>query len=504
MWYWHKSRSGEETSLGVTDLRVPAIAIFAAVASLISLTYGHGHTVSDESSYLFQARIFASGQLKAEPMPGATALPGQAPSEIKFEQQLQYANGWFSKYPPGWPLLLAVGYLTGCPWLVNPVLGVVLLLLVNRLARPWGRSTQILAVTLTAYSAYTLIYSVGFLSHASAALFAMAALAALFTGVQRERFRWIGLGFLLVLADTEIRPYTGAVIAVLCAGYTLVALLHNRRLLWPALAVIFVTACASGGLMLFVNRLFTGYFFLSPYAWFHNSTTIHELTLNPSLIARNIVSMYRWSVTDTITFTFPFVFVAAAYACAKERYMRRELICLALLFPMLVIAYTLQTYQATGSIDGERYYYEGYAALCVVAARGFLLLTEGRQVRRRAARLGLAGLAAIHTVFIVIMLHDVESSLEPWRVAWKASIAAPVPPMVFLSGFSGSKLGLASKHANWNDARWKSSPTLFLNDPGAGQRTEVACRFHRPFFRVVVVNGKTLQVNSRDFRASCQ
>jgi hypothetical protein len=340
------------------------------------------------------------------------------------------------------------------------------------------------------------------MAHASAAMFAMAALAALFTGVQKERLRWICVGFLLVLAGTEIRPYTGAVIAVLCAGYTIVAFRHNRRLLWPALVVIFVTACASGGLMLLVNRVFTGSFFLSPYAWSRGSTTIHELTLNLSLIAQNIVSVWRWGITDTLLFTFPFVFMAAVYACAKERYMRRELICLALLFPMLVIAFTLQS-EGSASFDGERYYYEGYAALCVVAARGFLLLIEGWRVHERAARLGLAGLAAIHTVFIVIMLHDLESVLEPWRIAWKASIAAPVPRMVFLS-VSDPRSWSNSNNANWNDARWRDSPTLFLNDPGVDRRAEVACRFHSPFFRVVSVNVQTLQMNSRDFRTSCQ
>jgi hypothetical protein len=69
--------------------------------------------VSDEVSYVLQARIFASGHWVA-PSP---------PSEPAFQQlHVVVSPVLASKYPPGHPLLLAVGAVAGVVWLVPIVL----------------------------------------------------------------------------------------------------------------------------------------------------------------------------------------------------------------------------------------------------------------------------------------------------------------------------------------------------------------------------------------------
>jgi hypothetical protein len=465
----------------------------------MGFSYNHGHTVPDESSYSFQARVFAAGEAMATPMPGAQVVSSAAPAEIYFEHHAHTTRGWFSKYPPGWPLALAVGYLAGFPWLVNPVFGLVLLALVNYIARPWGRATQNLAVILTALSAYSILYSTGFLSHAFTAAMGMAAVAAALYGVRSGRLGAIVLCFLLAVASTQIRPYTGAVIAVWCAGYTFVALRGNAALLRRSVAVIAIAGIASLALLLWVNKFYTGSYMVSPYSYSRGFTKIPELTFSASRIGHNIAQLWRWAVTDTLAFTFPFVFVAAVYACLNERVFRREVIALSLLFPMLVAAYLLQG-EPSGSFDGERYYYEGYAALCIAAARGYFLLMERWRVRPRAAMAGAAAVAALHVVFIGMMIHDVQQRLTPWRAAYEASIAQPRPALVFLGGTTAA---FAAKHANWNEARWQTAQTIFLNDPGPLRRDQVACRFHRPVYRIVTYDVNSRQVLVLAGAASC-
>jgi hypothetical protein len=382
---------------------------------------------------------------------------------------------------------------------LNPALGLLLLALVNYLARPWGRATQNLAVMLTGLSAYTMLYSTGFLSHAFIAAMGTAAMAAAFHGVRTERLGWIGLCFLLVVAGIQIRTYTGAVIALWCACYTLPALWSNRGLFWRSTGALVLAGLASVALVLWVNKVYTGSYVVFPYAYSRGVEQVKELTFNPSLIAENLTGSWRWALTDTLAFTFPLVFAAAVYAVLNERVFRRELTTLSLLFPMLVGAYVFQG-ENSSSFDGERYYYEGYAALCIVAARGFLLLMERWRVRPRAARAGVAALAALHVVFIAIMIHDVETRLTPWRMAYGASIAQPRPALVFLGGTSAA---FPPKHANWNEARWQTAPTVFLNDPGAIRRDLVACRFHRPAYRVVTYDVKRKRVLVVDRAASC-
>jgi peptidoglycan/LPS O-acetylase OafA/YrhL len=226
---------------------------------------------------------------------------------------------------------------------------------------------------------------------------------------------------------------------------------------------------------------------------------VQELTLSPSLIAHNVASVWRWSVTDTLCFTFPLLFPAAAYACKVERQFRRELVTLALLFPMLMAAYLFQS-ESSSSFDGERYYYEGYAALCIVAARGVLLLVSRWRVRRQAAWRGLLALGLIHLLFIVVMVRDVEARLAPWRMAYRASVAEPRPTLVFLGG---TQAAFASKHANWNEARWRTEPIIFLNDPGAGRRDAVACRFQKRAYRVVTYDVAARRAFTSDVATRC-
>ena len=496
---WRRSRSEPIAHLSIPDFRGLVIVVFAVLTAIVGFSYDHGHTIADESSYFFQARVFASGHLKAEPMPGATASVQTTPPEIYFEHQVHTVRGWFSKYPPGWPLALAIGYLLRCPWLVNPILGVLLLLLVNHLAGLWGRPTQTAAVLVAAVSAYTLLYSIGFMSHALAAVVGLTALAAILHAVRTERLRGLVLGFAMVVLGTEIRPYTGAVIALLCTACTAYGFRRKPKLLLPAFAIVCAAGLFSVSLLLLVNRTYTGNFLLSPYAYKRGVAQVQELTLDPSVIARNLRQVWRWSFTDTLRTTFPFVFIAAAYACWKEREFRRESIFLALLFPMLVIAHIFQS-EGSASFDGERYYYEGYAALCVVAARGFLLVTSNWRVGNRAAMVALTVFAATQTVFIGFVIGDVESRLTPWRMAYRASMANPIPKLVFLSGEAPA---FTAKHGNWNEANWKSEPTVFLNDPGTARRDEIACRFGDSAFRVVSYDERIREAVSRDFIAAC-
>src|SRR5258708_3151726 len=85
---------------GPSHAIVLAIAILVVlVAALVSIYIYPGVTVPDESAYQFQARVFASGRLYAEPLP----VP------VHFEHHIVRDGKWFAKYPPGSPAILAVG-----------------------------------------------------------------------------------------------------------------------------------------------------------------------------------------------------------------------------------------------------------------------------------------------------------------------------------------------------------------------------------------------------------
>lgn len=90
-------------------LAVPALclAAFLAGALISARFFERAPRSEDEVAYAFQAKVFASGRL-AVPTP-ENHLSFWTPFVV------DHRGARFSKYPPGWPLLLAVGYRLGNP-----------------------------------------------------------------------------------------------------------------------------------------------------------------------------------------------------------------------------------------------------------------------------------------------------------------------------------------------------------------------------------------------------
>ena len=72
----------------------------------------------DEYAYDFQARLFAQGSLSARTHPLQVFF--EAPYIAVHKERL------FSIFPSGWSLLLSLGSMFSVPWLINPLLGVMM------------------------------------------------------------------------------------------------------------------------------------------------------------------------------------------------------------------------------------------------------------------------------------------------------------------------------------------------------------------------------------------
>lgn len=143
-------------------LGVLAIAVAATLAAAWigrDVLDGIPH-VSDEVSYLFQARVLASGSVTLDPPP--------LPALFRVEHVILDDVRWCSKYPPGWPVVLAVGVLVGHDRLVNPVLLGLAVLGVWWLGRlTHDRATGVLAAALLAVSPFAVLMAAGRMSHPS-------------------------------------------------------------------------------------------------------------------------------------------------------------------------------------------------------------------------------------------------------------------------------------------------------------------------------------------------
>lgn len=123
--------------------------------------------LEDELAYLYQARIFAGGQVVIDSPQDYRAF--WQPFVIDYEP----TGKRFGKYPPGWPAVLAFGVKAGRPWLVNAVLGALTVILVFRLGREiWGASVGLFAALLTAFSPAALLLNGTLMAHTAALFFA--------------------------------------------------------------------------------------------------------------------------------------------------------------------------------------------------------------------------------------------------------------------------------------------------------------------------------------------
>jgi hypothetical protein len=98
---------------------------------------------------------------------------------------------------------------------------------------------------------------------------------------------------------------------------------------------------------------------------------------NPFELLESVVMFTRWSIQSTIVYGSPFLLPLAAHTLLADRHHRVSAWLLAALCLAVVAGYSEFGGQS-GATFGERYYYETYFTLCLLAGRGLLLLVESR------------------------------------------------------------------------------------------------------------------------------
>jgi hypothetical protein len=236
---------------------IPLPVILASVSVLVfcslfsALVFERVPHVNDEIAYLFQAKLFQSGRLYA---------PSPCGREF-FDFPHIINNGkWYSIYPPGFPLLLVLGLAFRTPWLINPILAALTIVLFFLLGTEiYSRSVGLLAALLAAISPWFLLMSSTMMSHTSSLFFNSLFLLFLFRSLRKPSLSqglaagisW-GMAFL-------IRPLNTLFFSLVFFIFFAVRLLRSPRnkARRNALALL-AGAMAFFGLLLLYNSLTTG------------------------------------------------------------------------------------------------------------------------------------------------------------------------------------------------------------------------------------------------------
>jgi hypothetical protein len=200
-----------------------ALWVTVVAALLAVFAYQRHPHVPDELVYLLQARYLAEGMLTLPPPP--------APLAFNIDLMHYEAARWYSPVPPGWPFVLAIGAWAGVPWLVNPVLGGLNILLAHAvLGSMHGQRTARLATLFLALSPWFVFMAMNFMTHQVTLFFALlGALAVSRLRERRARDERLGASLLLAVfggglaigAVSLVRPFEGLLTALLLGVWSL-------------------------------------------------------------------------------------------------------------------------------------------------------------------------------------------------------------------------------------------------------------------------------------------
>ena len=214
----------------------------------------------DEYSYLLGAELLAGGRLSAPPSPEPRAA-------FRLNQTLN-DDRFFSKYPPGWPAVLAAGVRLGVPWLVNPIVGTLTLLLLYRLAsRHFSARIATYALVSLCASPYFVFMSASYFSQPVALLWATAFLLAFYEVYEgRSRVAAVAMGVAAGLLFLS-RPFTSVAIVVPLLVFLVVRGFRAGRV-GDAVRSVAIFSAAFVPLLityLLYNRALTGNAWYSPF-----------------------------------------------------------------------------------------------------------------------------------------------------------------------------------------------------------------------------------------------
>lgn len=230
---------------------VPATVTLVASLALAWFAFQRLPHVEDELAYLFQAETFAGGALSV-PAPPEAAQPGLDYYLFEVED-----GRWYAATAPGWPAALAIGMLFGVPWLVNPLLAAISVLLAHDITRrKAGRDQADMVALLMGFSPWLIAAAGSLMTHTltlALTLFAWWMVLRADEQSQRAPRRLLLAGLALGWVFAA-RPLDGLIIGTLTGLWVFFGPRGTLRR-----ALIYSAGCFAVGLLLLAyNAHFTG------------------------------------------------------------------------------------------------------------------------------------------------------------------------------------------------------------------------------------------------------
>jgi len=397
-----------------------AVAFSGLAAYGLKVPADASHRIPDGALYRFQAQTLASGHLVA-PAPPMT-------EPFRFLPMLRMTQGrWFGPTYPGFALLLLPGLVLGADWLINPLLGGLLIFGTSLLGRRLGGdAVGFLAALVMATAPLHLTLATTYLSHVACACLLTYAMLLLVARAPHPTVRGLLAG-LLFGWGVAIRPYTSVWLFLPAA-----AILLARSRPWTPARLRTLGAFAAGAVpwalaILAWNRMLTGDPVKTPYSFWWDGLRLGFVDLARTRIFDGTAydrytPFVAWLATKrqlaglpTSLFPLPGVVGVALLLApmAAARWVGRRVLVWITVPLALVAGYFLYpgTLGVAAMIPGPRFYFEALPVLAILVAFPAALLWR----RHRIGRLVVAVVAA--TVVVLFSVRAAPNLFEWTRAA---------------------------------------------------------------------------------------
>jgi len=405
----------------------------------------------DEYAYVWQARAFAEGHVTGE---------SPQPTEAFKQNHLGDVDGRrFSKYPPGWPLLLAIGTRAGWPGLVNPLLAALALAGIYRLTCTWvGTRAAACGVLVIGASPFFLLNAGSYHSH-PACLFALTGLALALSWAQERPGAWpLLLGGASFGLAVLVRPYTALLIGVplivgLGHGIVRNSITNNKS---PWMAGMWF---AAGGVpaiiaLMIVNMSATGSWWTLAWTQFDSSEVLGFGSYGHSL-RRGLTTAVRLCAEGVVYTSF--VAVLFLVAALGQSFARRRLLWILLIAP---IAGYVFWWSSGGNRYGPRFYFEALLPMTMLVGVGAARLTHTRWAKPAVIVTIVATIASG-----IVLGHSAYAQVRARRDVYRTVEQAGISQAIVL--LTTAAADMVRTDLNRNPPDFRSASVLYgLSRPG--------------------------------------
>ena len=386
-----------------TILAILLILIFITLALIAYFPFNNHPYSMDEYNYLYQAKIFSQGKLFIE--------TSEIFRPFKETYMILKDHKLFSKYPPGFPLVLSIGVLLNITGLINPLIATVTLIVLYLFVKSLlGPKYGLLSVILMSTTPYFLGYSASYYSHPTSLLLT----TLIFFSVRKYELtsKDIYLFLLGIFSGYAFltRPLDSFCVVVPSYLYLLYLLYKKKDLKKASYAIsTFIILFA---LFLTYNYILIEKITIATYPIVagefrvvdpHTAGFFENLkSISISYIRNGVHCIPRLLLKYLLIYAAIFVPVFAVFGMFKFKSKWKWV--LVLNFLMLILFYNF--HRGLGwPLYGARYYYSGFVSLVILATIFFKYLIEKFQNRSRIFYL-LMFVLCVHVVFSVIAINE--------------------------------------------------------------------------------------------------